>query len=419
MLKNNTQDPIIKNMITLASGTAGAQLLGLLFMPVVVRLYSPSDFGLLAIFTSILSLLEPFNTFRYTVAIPLPKLTQTAMNIVALSILLSLSMSVVLGLILLIGSDYLFALFSAEALAPYRWLLVIGLFSNGLYSTLLAWSTREKHFATIAKTKIQQSVSSTIVKVLFALLGYKPMGLLVAQVVSLSAGTRAMFSVSKEEFLTSKRFISKKRMIFLAKRYSHFPRYQIVSKVLLSFSVQLPLLFVAWMYDSAVTGQLSLALMVLSLPVNLIGNTMGQAFYGEVAQIGRRNTERIRSITHSLIKKLFWISLIPFLILLVGGEFLFSFIFGEQWVLAGTFTSSLSLLLVSRFISSPFVNLLNLYERQPLLLQINLIRLLLMGLIFSLSTYYQVDVLTMIWGYSISLSFHYLYTLKVILKSIH
>lgn len=43
-------------------------------------------------------------------------------------------------------------------------------------------------------------------------------------------------------------------------------------------------MFVAWLYDSEITGQLALSLMVLGIPIALIGSTMGQAYYGEIAK---------------------------------------------------------------------------------------------------------------------------------------
>lgn len=412
-------DPIIGNMMTLASGTAGAQVLGLVTMPLVIRLYSPEHFGILAVFVSILSMFTPFATFRYTVAIPLPKQTQTALNLMALSVTISFVLALLMAGCFFVGSVYIFEFFSASALQDYWWLLPIALFLYGLYETLIAWSTREKHFSIIAKTRITQSLSSTSIKLLLGWLNIKPFGLLLGQIMYQSAGIGSMMSKSYDIFKSYQRHVTPTRMLFLAKRYSDFPKYQIVSKFLLSFTAQTPLMYVAWRYDSATTGQLSLSLMILSIPINLISNTMSQAYYGEIAKIGRRNIKNIKLITYTLIRKLFFISLVPFIILFGLGEPLFEIVFGEAWLSAGKIASILSFVIVSRFVSSPFVNILNLYEKQYLLLKINLVRLVLMGLIFTASTYFQLSIYGVIWVYSLTLSMHYLYTLYVILVSIN
>ena len=108
----------------------------------------------------------------------------------------------------------------------------------------------------------------------------------------------------------------------------------------------------------------------------------------------------------------------PFLVLLLFGEVLFSFIFGVNWAQAGVFSSILAFYLVAQFISSPFVNVLNLYEKQSLFLQINLVRVFLMFLIFGTTFYFQFSTITMICAYSIVLSLHYFYTLITIIRNI-
>lgn len=409
---------IMRNMMILASGAAGAQVIAFAAMPIITRIYSPSDFGVLAIFVAILSLLVPFATFRYSVAIPLPRRSQTAISVLALSILLSFIVAIFMTIVLFFSADYIFVLFSVSVLSQYWWLLPIALLGAGVYETLVSWSTREKQFKIIAKTKMTQSIASSIVKIVLGFLAFKPFGLLIGHVVAQVAGISSIASQSKTVFLQNKKHITLSRIFFLAKRYSDFPKYQIASRFLLAFASQAPLMFVAWLYDSEITGQLALSLMVLGIPIALIGSTMGQAYYGEIAKIGKKNVSKIKEITFSLIKKLFVLSIMPFLALLLFGEVLFSFIFGVNWAQAGVFSSILAFYLVAQFISSPFVNVLNLYEKQSLFLQINLVRVFLMFLIFGTTFYFQFSTITMIWTYSIVLSLHYFYTLITIIRNI-
>ncbi len=409
---------ILRNMMILASGTAGAQVIAFAAMPIITRIYSPSDFGVLAIFVAILSLLVPFATFRYSVAIPLPRRSQTAVSVLALSVLLSFAVAIFMTIVLFFSADYIFELFSVSVLKKYWWLLPIAILGAGVYETLVSWSTREKQFKIIAKTKMTQSIASSIVKIVLGFLAFKPFGLLIGHVVAQVAGIGSIVSQSQAVFLQNKKHITLSRIFFLAKRYSDFPKYQIASRFLLAFASQAPLMFVAWLYDSEITGQLALSLMVLGIPIALIGSTMGQAYYGEIAKIGKKNVSKIKEITFSLIKKLFVLSIMPFLVLLLFGEVLFSFIFGVNWAQAGVFSSILAFYLVAQFISSPFVNVLNLYEKQSLFLQINLVRVFLMFLIFGTTFYFQFSTITMIWAYSIVLSLHYFYTLITIIRNI-
>ena len=60
-----------RSVVTLASGTAMAQLLLALAMPVLTRLYTPTDYGSLAVYASTLTVLLVLASLRYEVAIPL------------------------------------------------------------------------------------------------------------------------------------------------------------------------------------------------------------------------------------------------------------------------------------------------------------------------------------------------------------
>ena len=62
-----------RSTMTLASGTAIAQLLLVLAMPVLTRLYTPADYGALAVYSSTLTVLLVLASLRYEVAIPLPE----------------------------------------------------------------------------------------------------------------------------------------------------------------------------------------------------------------------------------------------------------------------------------------------------------------------------------------------------------
>jgi O-antigen/teichoic acid export membrane protein len=62
----------------LATGTALSQLITLAFSPLIARLYGPSAFGALSVFTSTVTVIGGCSTLAYAYAIALPKGTGTA-----------------------------------------------------------------------------------------------------------------------------------------------------------------------------------------------------------------------------------------------------------------------------------------------------------------------------------------------------
>lgn len=57
----------------LSTGSLVANLIGLIAVPVLSRLYSPSDFGLLALFMSVAAIARSVATGRYEMAVPLTR----------------------------------------------------------------------------------------------------------------------------------------------------------------------------------------------------------------------------------------------------------------------------------------------------------------------------------------------------------
>lgn len=62
----------------MAGGSAVAQGFTMLTMPILSRIYSPNNFGILSIFISVTSILIPLSSLRYYLAIALPKTDRQA-----------------------------------------------------------------------------------------------------------------------------------------------------------------------------------------------------------------------------------------------------------------------------------------------------------------------------------------------------
>src|SRR6202040_4101300 len=76
-----------KNVSIIAGGTALAQAFGVACAPILTRIYHPAEFGALQVFISIMSLLTVAATGRYEIAVLLPEDEQSAIDILALSML--------------------------------------------------------------------------------------------------------------------------------------------------------------------------------------------------------------------------------------------------------------------------------------------------------------------------------------------
>lgn len=398
----------------LATGAAGAKAVGMLTVPIITRIYLPEHMGVLSIFAALAALIMPFGTLRYTMAIPLPKHDGVAANLAVLCTCALLIVTLLVTLFLWIFAPPFLQMLSMEKLLPFWWLLPLAIGGSGLYEILSNWAIREKAFRPLARTRVWQSFIGSITKIVLGLLGLKPLGLLIGQVFTQAGGIFSLFMSFQGKFKTTWRHVTRKRIGFVAGRYADFPKYRLPSQFLLIASTKAPLLFFAWQFGADTTGQLGLTLTMLALPMTLFGQTTGQAYYAEIARIGRKDPEKIYNITKSITKKLFWVSIPPFCLLFLFGPRLFEIVFGDAWKEAGVFASILAVYLFAQFVCSPIVNVMNVFEKQWVFLKINCLRFMTIVLVFLCSYMFSLSSINVVYIFSFALTLFYLVVIFLI-----
>jgi len=89
-----------KNTMVLIAGTVVAQAIPLLLHPFLRRIYSAEDFGAMAVFLSLFSMITIVAAFRYESTIVLPKNDNEAANILGLTFLINLCFNSIILLVL-------------------------------------------------------------------------------------------------------------------------------------------------------------------------------------------------------------------------------------------------------------------------------------------------------------------------------
>ena len=85
-----------KDVVTLVTGTAMAQAIPLALSPILTRLYTPDDFGVLAIYMSLAAVLTVFVSLKYDLAIIIPEKDSDAANTTVLAIVIATLISILL-----------------------------------------------------------------------------------------------------------------------------------------------------------------------------------------------------------------------------------------------------------------------------------------------------------------------------------
>lgn len=409
---------VFRGMAVLLMGSAAGRAVGVASMPILTRLYSPDDFGVLAVFTALVVVLAPIASLRYVLAIPLPRQNTTALNLLFLSFCLILGFCASITLLLAAFSETLLPMVSMDALIPWWWLIAIGVFSTAIYEMFSLWATRARAYRTIAATSIWQETAGAAAKIGFGILGLKPIGLLVGQIIAQGGGVISLARAARPAagFRAAWRQIRRSRVRHVAWHWRGFPAWRVPSQGLLVLSQQAVILFAAAIFSPHTTGQLSLAMVCLALPLNIIGNSAGQALYAEAAR--EPSAERVRDMARHLLRRLTLVAILPAAILLFLGEWIFGFAFGSPWEEAGIYAQILSVSLIFQFSSTPIINLLNLVARQSIFLFINIVRVAVLICVFSVTYYQKLDSFYFIALYSAAMCLFYPFTSWVTMRAI-
>lgn len=384
---------IFEGMFTLAKGALLARIIGLVSIPILARIYSPEDYGVLALYTSLVMILSPLLTLRYVQALPLPKTDAIAINLLAVCLQLILLGSIVTTLIFFIFGPIILGWFDMQVLIPWWPLIILGASGTALYEVFSLWATRKKYYKVLAKTQVVQSLAGNFTKIILGLLAVKPAGLLVGQFLAQSGGVGSFIKQSRSDFKQLSPKLSKYKCLFVSMYYRDFPFYRFPSQVLMVVSLQAPVLMMAALFNKELTGQLSLALLSLSLPVGLIGSALAKAFYAEIASLGKKNIREIKKITLNVQKKLFYVGWPLTILVFLLAEILFVAVFGERWRIAGGYAALLAPLMLFQFTSAPLMEVINIVGSQINFLVLQLLRVLgLMGLFVLFKAYsWQAD----------------------------
>jgi len=358
----------------ISSGTAVSQLLLVLSTPLLTRLYLPSDFGVFAVFNSLLSIAVVASSLRYEIAIPLPRRHKHAAYIVILSLLINTLICLIIGIIVVFWPDEIARYIKTPLLKNYLWLLPVGVLCLGVYKVFNYWAIRNKAYNEIAKTKLIQSASSVIVQVGAGLLSFGAAGLISGRMIGQSAGA---FRLARGTHLfdlirTTRKILPK--LLVTALNYKNFLKYDVAASIINTFNAQLPQIMLAVIFGPLVAGYYMLADRVLAMPASLLGQAVGQVYYGNWKDALLRgdiskSTDRIIIILVALI-------LIPGLVIFFTGVYLFPVIFGSVWGEAGLYAKWMIFGAAAQFVYSPVSMALMASNGQKINLAINLVHLI-------------------------------------------
>ena len=220
------KDPIGKRAVhsvaKLAGGTAVSRLLVLMAAPLLTRIYTPDDFGVLAVYGSIVNIAVVLSSLRFEFAIPLPEQDDIAANLMAVAFVVLLSWTTLIGFGTLVFDEQLLDAIGQPDLVAYLWIFPVGILLSGSYNILTYWATRKKAFSQIARTNLTQGAGMTLSQLILGLSSAGPLGLLIGQIIGSSGGSLTLAKLTKGHLDQ----ISVQKMRSAIRKYYQFPFFR-------------------------------------------------------------------------------------------------------------------------------------------------------------------------------------------------
>lgn len=349
-----------RSVSVLAGGTAAGQLIVVGASPILTRLYTPEDFGLLAVYAGLLGTLGVVASLRYQLAIPLPESDEEAASVTVLSLLVVLGMTALCALLVALYGASIVQILNTPALEPFMWLLPLGLLLAGTYQVFQYWAIRTKEFPALARTKLTCAAAMVAVQVGGSTLG--PVALVAGQAAGHAAGVNSLRILALRKRWNTFRQVRPGTIAWFANRYRRFPIYSSWEGALNTAGLQLPAVLFAVLFAPSAAGVYLLAHRVLAAPMQVLGTALADVFYSSATEA--RREDRLGTLVADIHNKLAHIAMPPALILLFAGPDIFAFVFGADWRQAGEFAQWMAPWMYFVFVTSPLSRLFLVLEKQ-------------------------------------------------------
>ena len=347
-LKNNKS---LINLSSLLTGNFTSVLIPILISPILTRLFTESDFGLLTLYTSLLTIFLSFSTGRLDFAILEAKTKSIASHLFFGSIFFSISGTIsclLLGIIIIpsIGG------YNSEILYGVLILLVSAILIGSVTQSIRYLLNREEYYKELAIIKVFRSGNSALAQITGGYLIPHSLTLLIGKYIGdvLTLVISIWYTIKNKLLIF--RF-EKYKFKYVLNKYSKYYRINSIHALFNATSSNiLPIVFV-WLFTIDETGYYGLSFRVCFLPITVISGAIFQIFSREFAKRTDSQTSTVQLFKKILLGML-TISVIPFLILLIFGPDLFSWFFGENWTESGKYAQILSPYILVVFLVSPF-----------------------------------------------------------------
>lgn len=324
---------LLKNTSILISGTALAQLIPILLQPILRRSYPAEIFGAYAVYLSIVGILAIISSFKYELAIILPKKDKDATNIFVLTILINLVFNILLFIVIVIWKPVFLHFFNlSDKFSDYLYFVPLGIFFYSSYQSINNWLIRKKGFLPVSVNKFVRRGFEGCAQIAFKF-AKNTHGIIFGDIIGHIANIVSGIYQGKRRGLTFK-IVSPGKLKYVALKYSEFPKYNVIPSFMSACSFLLPVILINKFYSTEVTGYFDLSKLLLSIPLALISSSISNVLLQSISE-KYKEKKSLRKDLLLIFGIVFSIAFVEILVISFFGVDLFKLIFGKSCGFSG------------------------------------------------------------------------------------
>ena len=358
-----------KNVLVLLTGTGMAQTIPILISPILTRLFTPHDFGVLGLYMACVSILSVFSTGRYDMSIIEPKHHSVARTLMLLSLYLSLFFSFIILILVIFFNSFITRILGEPDMSVWLYFLPISIITISGYSVFSYWMNRHKMYKDMSINRVVSSTTVSSLSLIFGFIKVLSGGLVLGYII----GQVITMAILQRKLLKTDYKLQVKRKYITMKTFIHYPKYLIPATLASEVSNNIPIMMITNYFSSITTGFFTFANRVTALPISFIGNAIGEVYRQKAAEEYAEHGN-CKELYLKTLKRLALIGIVPFVVLFFFGEFLFSLIFGAEWFVAGTMAKYLSFLIFFQLLSTPLAYTITFNKSQKLDMNLQFLR---------------------------------------------
>lgn len=338
----------LRDVLLQASGNTAAQVLGIAAMPVLTRLYAPSDFAALNLFTQFVAGLAILLTLRFEYLVMLPAEQSESDSVLRLTFFLGAGHVLWLMPLLWFLPDRWAWLRSQGVIANWVWLAPISAFAMSLAVGFQQAVQRRGDFGSSAMSELVGRSAYVVC----AMVGT----LALPNIWGLMAGTLVNGSAKLVWLMRSGRELARgwfqPRHVPIAKSIHRMALSTSLSNLISMFSGMAPMIFIADHYGANALGQYGLVVSTLYLPSLLLGQAIGQVYYQRACRLqgdGVPFKDLVIATSLSLAK----VGVPLYALIALLAPLFYPIVFGAEWERAGELARWLCIAAAAGFLSTP------------------------------------------------------------------